>query len=95
MFWFEYKFLFVLAANVRAEKSALGDHTKAGYAQRARFYAISEEGKLRYAQNVASYLCFLAETTGQAPTETCDAARRRLTSFDTYRALLDDIAPGA
>lgn len=95
MFWFEYNFLFVLAANGSAAKSALGDHTKAGYAQRARFYAISEQGKLRYAQNVASYLCFLAETTGQASPETCNAARERLARFDSYAALLDDIAPVA
>jgi hypothetical protein len=93
MFWFEYNFLFVLAANGSAAKSALGDHSPAGYQQRARFYAISEEGKLRYAQNVASYLCFLAETTGQASPEACNAARARLARFDTYRALLDDIAP--
>lgn len=93
VFWFEYNFLFVLAANGSATKSALGDHSPAGYRQRARFYAISDEGKLGYARNVASYLCFLAETTGQASAETCNAARARLARFATYRALLDDIAP--
>ncbi len=31
MFWFEYNFLYVLAAGGRAEKAALGDHTPAGY----------------------------------------------------------------
>lgn len=93
MFWFEYNFLFVLAAGGSAERSALGDHSPAGYEQRARFYAISEQGKLRYAQNVASYLCFLAETTGQASPDTCNAARQRLAGFDSYQALLDDIAP--
>ncbi|MEO7413613.1 MAG: tagaturonate epimerase family protein, partial [Opitutaceae bacterium] len=46
MFWFEYNFLYVLAADGRTEKSALGDHTPAGYQQRARFYAISDEGRL-------------------------------------------------
>ena len=47
MFWFEYNFLYVLAADGRAEKAALGDHTPAGYRQRARFYAISDEGRLQ------------------------------------------------
>lgn len=93
MFWFEYNFLFVLAAGGRSEKSALGDHTPAGYRQRARFYAISEEAKLRYAKNVAEYLCFLAETTGQATAEVCASAKQRLARFQSYRELLDDIAP--
>ena len=64
MFWFEYNFLYVLAAGGRAEKAALGDHTPAGYAQRSRFYAVSAEGRLNYARNVARYIVFLAETTG-------------------------------
>ena len=76
----------------RSDKSALGDHTAAGYRQRARFYAISAEGQLRYAKNVALYLCFLAETTGQATTLTCHEARRRLDTLGSYRAMLDDIA---
>lgn len=95
MFWFEYNFLFVLAAGGRSEKSALGDHTAAGYQQRARFYAISEEAKLLYAKNVVEYLCFLAETTGQSKPEVCAAARQRLERFGTYRELLDDIAPNS
>ncbi len=66
MFFFEYNFLYVLAAGGRPEKSALGDHTPAGYAQRARFYAISPEARLRFAKRVAAYLVFLAETTGLA-----------------------------
>jgi len=94
MFWFEYNFLFVLAAGGNANKSALGDHTPAGYAQRARFYAISNEGQLAYAQRVAEYLCFLAETTGQATALSCHAARERLKSLKTYAELLNDIAPG-
>ena len=67
MFFFEYNFLFVLAAGGRAEKAALGDHSPAGYAQRARFYGISPEGRLRYAQRTAAYILFLAEHTGLAP----------------------------
>jgi hypothetical protein len=38
MFFFEYNFLFVLAAGGRPDKTALGDHSPAGYGQRARFY---------------------------------------------------------
>ncbi len=93
MFWFEYNFLYVLAADGRADKAALGDHTARGYAQRARFYAISPEAQLRYAKNVASYLCFLAETTGQASASNCEAARERLSELSTYEQLLADIAP--
>lgn len=92
MFWFEYNFLFVLAAEGRAEKSALGDHSQAGYRQRARFYAVSPEARLRYAKNVAEYLCFLAETTGMAAESACRRASERLGHYDSYDALLADIA---
>jgi hypothetical protein len=91
MFWFEYNFLFVLAAGGRADKAALGDHTSEGYRQRARFYAISDAGRLAYARNVAEYLCFLAEATGMASAQDCASARARLTSFSSYQQLLDDI----
>ncbi len=93
MFWFEYNFLFVLAADGSAAKSALGDHTSKGFAQRARFYAISAEAQLLYAKNVALYLCFLAETTGQATALACHTARERLAGISSYTALLADIAP--
>ena len=92
MFWFEYNFLFVLAGGGRAEKAALGDHTPAGYRQRARFYAISAEGRLNYARNVAAYLIFLAENTGLASAATCATARARLERHATLESLLDDIA---
>ena len=91
MFWFEYNFLFVLAAGGRAEKAALGDHSVAGYAQRARFYAISPEGRLNYARNVASYLIFLAESTGLAAADRCAAARRVLEDYATLDEFLGDI----
>jgi hypothetical protein len=93
MFWFEYNFLFVLAADGRAEKAALGDHGRAGYRQRARFYAVSPAGRLGYAKNVADYLCFLAETTGQAPSEACARAKKKLAAYSSYDALVADIAP--
>lgn len=92
MFFFEYNFLYVLAAGGRPEKSALGDHTAAGYAQRARFYAISAEARLHYARGVAGYLIFLAEHTGLAPAERCAAARKLLESYSSYDALLGDIS---
>jgi hypothetical protein len=91
MFWFEYNFLYVLAAEGRAAKAALGDHTAAGYRQRARFYAISAEGRLGYAKNVASYLIFLAENTGLAPAARCVEARARLDAVRTLDQLLDGI----
>jgi hypothetical protein len=93
MFWFEYNFLFVLAAEGRAEKKALGDHTPLGYRQRARFYAVSDEGQLRYAKNVAEYLCFLAETTGMASADACARARTKLASYERYTDLIAAIAP--
>ncbi len=88
MFWFEYNFLYVLAADGRAEKTALGDHTASGYRQRARFYAISDEGRLRYAKNVAAYLLFLAETTGLAPAGRVAEAKTRLEATPSLAAFL-------
>jgi hypothetical protein len=78
MLFFEYNFLYVLAAGGRADKAALGDHSPSGYAQRARFYAISAEARLRYEKGVASYIVFLAEHTGLVAAERCAAARTLL-----------------
>jgi hypothetical protein len=89
MFFFEYNFLFVLAAGGRAEKAALGDHSAAGYAQRARFYSISPEARLLYAKGVASYIVFLAEHTGLVPADRCAAVGRllaRIASYDEFLA---------
>ncbi len=91
MFWFEYNFLAVLAAGGRPEKAALGDHSAAGYRQRARFYAVSDSARLLYARNVISYILFLAETTGLATPQACQAAARRLQGLDSLQALIDDI----
>jgi hypothetical protein len=92
MFFFEYNFLYVLAAGGRADKAALGDHSAAGYAQRARFYAISPEARLNYARGVAGYLIFLAETTGLVPAVRCAAAGKLLASYTTLDAMLGDIS---
>lgn len=92
MFFFEYNFLYVLAADGRPEKSALGDHTPAGYRQRARFYAISPEARLKYSQRVAAYLLFLAEHTGLVAKERCAAAAKLLLSYTTLEAMLGDIS---
>ena len=83
MFWFEYNFLYVLAAGGRAEKKALGDHTAAGYQQRARFYAVSDEGRLNFAKGIARYIVFLAENAGLAPAARCAAARKLLDRYAT------------
>jgi hypothetical protein len=93
MFWFEYNFLFVLAAGGRPDKAALGDHSEKGYRQRARFQAISDEGRLRYARNVAGYLCFLAQTTGMASPEACELAREKLAAYRSYAERVAAIAP--
>ena len=92
MIFFEYNFLYVLAAGGKAAKSALGDHSPAGYAQRARFYGISPDARLRFARGIASYLIFLAETTGLAPKERCAATRKLLASYTTLAAMLNDIS---
>ena len=92
MFWFEYNFLHVLAAGGRAEKAALGDHTPAGYRQRARFYAISDEGRLNFAKNIATYLVFLAQNTGLAPAAVCETARAKLAGYTSLGAMLADIS---
>ena len=92
MFWFEYNFLHVLAGGGRAEKAALGDHTPAGYRQRARFYSISDQGRLLFAKNIATYIVFLAENTGLASAETCAAARKLLAGYPTLDAMLNDVS---
>lgn len=92
MFFFEYNFLYVLAAGGRPEKAALGDHSPAGYQQRARFYAISSEARLLFAKRIAAYLLFLAENTGLAPKERCAAAAKLLASYTSLDAMLNDIS---
>jgi hypothetical protein len=91
MFWFEYNFLFVLAAGGKSDRSALGDHGPEGYRQRARFYAVSDEGKLRYAKLVAEYLCFVAETTGMTSKEACARAKKKRAGYRRYEDMLRDI----
>ena len=92
MFFFEYNFLHVLAAGGRADKSALGDHSPAGYAQRARHYAISDEAQLLYAKGVAAYLIFLVETTGIVPAERCAATKKLLDGYRTMEEMTGDIS---
>ncbi|HTL01040.1 MAG TPA: tagaturonate epimerase family protein [Vicinamibacterales bacterium] len=93
MFFFEYNFLYVLAAGGRPQKRALGDHSAAGYAQRARFYAISPEARLHYARGVAGYILFLAEHAGLADEARCAAARARLNQYSSLERMLEDIPP--
>jgi hypothetical protein len=92
MIFFEYNFLYVLAAHGRPEKSALGDHTPAGYQQRARFYAVSPEARLLFSKRIAAYLIFLAENTGLATRERCAATSKLLDSYATLDAMLNDIS---
>ena len=91
-FWFEYNFLYVLAAEGSSQKKSLGDHSAAGYRQRSRFYSISDEGRLLYAQRVAEYILFLAETTGIASAEKCLAAREELDSYESLQEFLGGIS---
>jgi hypothetical protein len=89
MFFFEYNFLFVLAAGGRPDKTALGDHSPAGYAQRARFYSINGEARLNFAKAIAHYIVFLAATTGLVEANRCATAAARL---DHYRSLDEMLA---
>ena len=92
MLWFEYNFLFVLAAGGKPAPAALGDHTPAGYQQRARFYRVSDQARLGYLTRVAGYLLFLAETTGLASSERVATAGTRLAAYRSSVAFLADIA---
>lgn len=92
MTFFEYNFLYVLAAGGKPEKAALGDHSAAGYAQRARFYAVSPEARLLFAKRIAAYLIFLAENTGLAAKERCAAAGKLLAGYTTLDSMLNDIS---
>ncbi len=92
MIFFEYNFLFVLAAGGRPDKAALGDHSPAGYSQRARFYAISAGARLLYAKGVAGYIVFLAEHAKLVPAERCAAARSLLARAQSYGEFLSDIS---
>jgi hypothetical protein len=92
MFFFEYNFLFVLSAGGKAEKSALGDHSAAGYRQRARFYSVSAQARLAYSKGVAGYILFLAENTGLAPAERCAAVRTLLGRVGSLEEFLGQIS---
>jgi hypothetical protein len=89
MFWFEYNFLYVLAAGGSSER--LGDHGPDGYAQRARFYAISPAARLEYTRRVAGYILFLAEATGLASAASVAKARHRLASCSDHSSFLRDL----
>ncbi|HEY1793826.1 MAG TPA: tagaturonate epimerase family protein [Opitutaceae bacterium] len=92
VFFFEYNFLFILAAGGRAEKQALGDHSASGYRQRSRFYSISNSARLLFAKGVAGYIVFLARSTGLCPRDRCDAAARLLAVIDSYDQFVDSIS---
>jgi len=94
MVWFEYNFLFQLCAGGEPKRENLGDQTIAGFTQRARFYSITDAGKLLFAKGIASYVIFLAETTLQKPKAVCAAAYAKLDSYTVLDDMLADIAPG-
>jgi hypothetical protein len=89
MYWFEYNFLYVLAGDGSPRR--LGDHGPAGYAQRARFYGVSDEARLGYARGVAGYILSLAEATGLADPDRASGARTRLANLADYPAFERDL----
>jgi hypothetical protein len=88
-FWFEYNFLFVLAG--KGSITRLGDHSPDGYRQRNRFYRISDEARLFFAQRIAAYILFLVESTAVADATAVERAGKRLANYKTYRDLTEDI----
>ncbi len=93
MLFFEYNFLYVLAGGESSDKSALGDHSPAGYRQRSRFYSISDQAKLLYAKRVARYLIFLADNAQLVPPSAAQSARETLENTKSYSDFLEGIAP--
>jgi tagaturonate epimerase len=91
MFFSEYNFLYVMAAGGRPDKTSLGDHSPAGYAQRARFYSISAEARLNYAKAVAHYIIFLAATTGLVEANRCATAAARLDRYTSLEEMVAEI----
>ncbi|MBF0244556.1 MAG: hypothetical protein HQL31_04720, partial [Planctomycetes bacterium] len=87
MFWFEYNFLYILKGR------SLGDHSPEGYRQRQRFYAISDEGRLLFAKNIAAYIIFLAESTGLISLELAQEVSGKLEATGDYLSFLAAIAP--
>jgi hypothetical protein len=91
-FWFEYNFLYVLAAEGSPEKEALGDHSPKGYQQRQRFYSISDEGRLLYSKRVVEYILFLAENTGLASKDNCSKAAEELARIENFEEFIGSIS---
>ena len=88
--------IFLRACRGRPDKTALGDHSAEGYAQRARFYAISPEARLNFAKAVAKYIIFLAENTGLASRARCATAGAQLARYVSIDQMVEDISqPGA
>jgi hypothetical protein len=91
-FWFEYNFLYVLAAEGSPEKKALGDHSPKGYQQRERFYSISDEGRLLYSKRVVEYILFLAENTGLVSDDQCLKASNELAGIESFEEFIRSIS---
>jgi hypothetical protein len=89
VFWFEYNFLFVLAA--QGDIARLGDHSPEGYRQRSRFYKISDQARLLFAQRIVDYIVFLAESTGMITSAAAEKAREKSAAFTEYKDFLEDI----
>jgi hypothetical protein len=91
-FWFEYNFLYILAAEGSPEKKALGDHSPKGYQQRKRFYSISDEGRLLYSKRVVEYILFLAENTGLVSEDRCLKAGNELAGIESFEEFIRSIS---
>ena len=90
VFWFEYNFLFILAASGNID--CLGDHSTDGYRQRSRFYRISNQARMFYAQQTVAYILFLAKSTGLVKLDRIRIATEKIAEFSSYQDLLNDIS---
>ena len=84
MFWFEYNFLYVLAADGKAEiglgrsfSSRLSTSAAILFDQRRRKIALCSGGG-------PPYIIFLAQNTGLATAEICQSAMQRLSGYRQF-----------
>jgi len=78
MFWFEYISSTCWPAADARRRRRWATTPLPVNRQRARFYSVSEEGRLNFAKGIARYIVLLSENTGLATAERCATALARL-----------------
>ena len=85
-----------LSVRARCRRPPRQDRARRSLARRLRssarvFTPSATKAGCNYSKNVASYIVFLAETTGLATARACAAARKLLERYTTLDEMLDDI----